>query len=370
MMKRSLALIVVVVASLASERALAEAWVAKMFAVKEHDFGTVARGADTIYRFEAKNIYKQDIELISVRSSCGCTSPSVERKVLKTGDIGFVTAKFNTRTFTGLHGATLTVEVAWNDDGVRRRGETQLRVNGNIRGDVVFKPGAVRFDGIDQGKVSEQAVEVSYEGRSGWKIVDVRGASDDIEVELTRKPGYSGRVAYELLVRLKDTARAGYFNEQLVLVTNDDDNPRIPMHIGGRVIPSISVRPEPLMLGAVAQGGKITKKVLVTGKQPFKILSVQCDDEQNFHFNVDSEASVRHMVEITFDANKNVGAVKQPIHFATDLGEKFQATVTAYATITAPPVAPAAAEPATAPPASTEAGAAGTATADSVVSQP
>lgn len=367
MMKRSLALFVVVVASLAADHAVAEAWVAKMFSVKEHDFGTVARGADTVYRFEAKNIYKQDIELVSVRSSCGCTTPSVERKVLKTGDVGYVTAKFNTRTFTGLHGATLTVEVLWNDEGVRRRGETQLRVNGNIRGDVVFKPGAVRFDSIDQGKVSEQAVEVTYEGRSGWKIVDVRGASDDIEVELTRKQGYSSRVAYELIVRLKDTARAGYFNEQLMLVTNDDDNPRIPMHIGGRVVPAISVRPEPLMLGAVAQGGKVTKKVLVSGKQPFRIVSVQCDDEANFHFNVDSESSQRHMVEITFDAKKDVGAVKQPIHFATDLGDKFQATVTAYATVT-PPVAPPAVPDPAAAPIDSEASAAGTSTG-AVVSQ-
>ena len=367
MSKRLLALFVVVVASLVAERSFAEAWVAKMFSDKEHDFGTVARGADTVYRFEAKNIYKQDIELVSVRSSCGCTTPSVERKVLKTGDIAFVTAKFNTRTFTGLHGATLTVEVIWNDDGLRRRGETQLRVNGNIRGDVVFKPGAVRFDSVDQGKVSEQAVEVIYQGRSGWKIVDVRGASEDLEVELTRKQGASSRVAYELLVRLKDTAKAGYFNEQLVLVTNDEDNPRIPMYIGGRVVPAITVSPEPLMIGVVTQGARVTKKVLVRGEQPFRIVSVQCDDESCFQFKVDQETSKRHMVEIVFDAKKEVGAVKQPIHFATDLGEKFQATVTAYATIVPPEVEPVTTEP-NAAAADTDASAAGAA-AGSVVSQ-
>jgi hypothetical protein len=368
MCKRWLALGVAIAASLVAERAVAEAWVAKMFAVREHDFGTVARGADTVYRFEAKNIYKQDIELISVRSSCGCTSPSVERKVLKTGEVGYVTAKFNTRTFTGLHGATLTVEVSWNDNGLRRRGETQLRVNGNIRGDVVFKPGAVQFDSVDQGKFSERLVEVAYEGRSGWRIVDVRGASDDLEVELTRKPGYSGRVAYDLLVRLKDTARAGYLNEQLVLVTNDDENPRIPMYISGRVVPAISVAPEPLMLGAVTKGGQVTKKILVRGKQPFRITSVQCDDEESFHFTVDSAASERHVVEITFDAKKDAGAVKQPIHIATDLGENFQATVTAYATITPPAVEPSAVAPATAV-LDSEASAAGNATAEAVVSQ-
>src|SRR5919198_1376038 len=123
-----------IVLALSAGPCLAEAWVTKMFAETKHDFGTVARGSDTSYKFAAKNIYKQDVELLSVRSSCGCTSPTVEKKVLKTGEIGYVTAVFNTRTFTGIHGATLTVEVRWNDDGHWLHGETQLRVDGNIRG--------------------------------------------------------------------------------------------------------------------------------------------------------------------------------------------------------------------------------------------
>ncbi len=259
----------------------AEAWATKLFAETKHDFGTVARGSDTSYKFAAKNIYKQDIELLSVRSSCGCTSPTVEKKVLKTGEIGYVTATFNTRTFTGIHGATLTVQVRWNDNGNWLNGETQLRVDGNIRGDIVFTPGAVKFDSVDQGAKAEQKVEVTYAGRSNWKIVDVRGASDGIEVELTQTQRYSGRVAYDVLVRLKDTAAAGYFNDQLVLVTNDEDNPRIPIYVGGRIVPQISVSPESLLLGDVTQGQQISKKIIVRGKKPFKIVSFQCDDEES-----------------------------------------------------------------------------------------
>ena len=76
---------------------------------------------------------------------------SIDKKVLKTGETGYVTATFNTRTFTGVHGATLTVEVRWKDGNNWRNGETQLRVDGNIRGDIVFQPGAVKFEDIDQG---------------------------------------------------------------------------------------------------------------------------------------------------------------------------------------------------------------------------
>lgn len=365
-----LTMIVAVAASLVAECASAEAWVAKMFAKQEHDFGTVARGSDTVFRFPAKNIYKQDIELVSVRSSCGCTSPTIEKKTLKTGETGYVTATFNTRTFTGLHGATLTVQVRWNDKGMTRTGETQLRVNGNIRSDVVFKPGAVKFENVDQGKVSEQVVEVTYDGRSSWKIVDVRGVSEALEVELTQQRRNSGRVSYQLLVRLKDSAAAGYFNEQLVLVTNDEQYPRIPMHIAGRVIPEISVAPEPLMLGDVTHGGQVTKKLLVRGKKPFRIMSVNSDAEDCFQFKTGSEPSERHIVEVTFDAKKLAGPLKQTINITTDLGEKYNATLNAYATIV-----PAALEPATAEPSATaiqiEAGTASAAGSDStnVVSQ-
>ena len=317
----------------AASSCFAEAWATKMFGETKHDFGTVARGSDTSYKFAAKNIYKQDIELLSVRSSCGCTSPTIDKKLLKTGEIGYVTATFNTRTFTGIHGATLTVEIRWNDNGNWLHGEAQLRVDGNIRGDIVFTPGAVKFDSIDQGTKAEQKVEVTYAGRSNWKIVDVRGASEGIEVELTQTQRYSGRVAYDVLVRLKDNAAAGYFNDQLVLVTNDEENPRIPIYVGGRIVPQISVSPESLLLGDVAQGQQTSKKIIVTGKKPFKIVSFQCNDEECFKFKTDDQSKERHIVEITFDAKKNPGNVKESIHIATDLGDKLQANLTAYATI-------------------------------------
>jgi hypothetical protein len=333
MRMRILAFTAAAVVSFVANSCFAEAWVTKMFAETKHDFGTVARGSDTVFRFPAKNIYKQEVELLSVRSSCGCTSPSVEKKILKTGEIGYVTATFNTRTFTGVHGATLTVEVRWKDGNSWRTGETQLRVDGNIRSDIVFQPGAVKFEEIDQGTRSEQKVVVTYAGRSDWKLVDVRGASDALEVELTQTQRYTGRVAYDLLVRLKDSAAGGYFNEQLVLVTNDEENPRIPIYVTGRIVPQISVAPESVMLGSVTRGEQVSKKVLVRGKKPFKIVSIQSDDEANLQCKTDDQSSERHIVDVVFDAKQDPGDVKIPIRIATDLGDKFNATLTAYVTI-------------------------------------
>jgi Protein of unknown function (DUF1573) len=311
---------------------LAEAWVVKMIPEQEYDFGAVARGADTVHRFEIKNIYKEDIKLLSVRSSCGCTSASLENEALKTGEVGYVVASFNTRTFTGIHGATLTLEVEWNDNGVRRTGEAQLRVHGNIRGDLVFQPGAVKFENVDQGSEVQKLVRVTYAGSSGWKIEDVRGTSKAFEVELIETERSGNRVAYDLLVRLKGSAEGGYFNDPLILVTNDRDNPRIPLHVSGRVVPVISVAPEPLMLGDVTHGQQVTKKLLVRGKKPFRILSVECS-EGCFQFKTDEQDSERHVVEVIFSADCDPGKLKETIRIATNLGEAYDATLTAYATV-------------------------------------
>ena len=47
----------------------AQEWAKKMFPVTQHEFGTVARGSKQEYRFELKNIYKEDVHIAGVESS-------------------------------------------------------------------------------------------------------------------------------------------------------------------------------------------------------------------------------------------------------------------------------------------------------------
>jgi hypothetical protein len=318
--------------SYAAVRCSAEQWVDNMLAEHEHDFGTVARGADTVYKFPIKNIYNQDVQLVSVHASCGCTTPTLENTTLKTGQTGYIVATFNTRTFSGVHAATLTLNVAWDDNGVQRQGEAQVHVHGNIRSDVVFLPGAVKFDSVDQGSKAEQKVRVTYAGRPDWKVTDVRGVGDAFEVELSNPQRLSNNVAYDLLVRLKDSAPAGYFNDQIVLVTNDNQNPRIPMQVEGRVVPEISVAPESLVLGEVAQGEQVSKKVLVRGKKPFRILKVTSDSD-SFEFKTDNQSSDRHVVDVMFNARQGPGKMKDTIRISTDISTGRQTAFTAYAMV-------------------------------------
>jgi hypothetical protein len=302
-----------------------------MFGQRQHDFGTVARGADVEYRFEIQNIYEETVHIAGVRTSCGCTTPSLENQTLKTWEKGYVVARFNTRTFRGQHSATLTVTI-----DQPYRAEVQLRVEGNIRGDVVFHPGSVRFANVDQGTRHEQKVRVSYAGRSDWKITDIRSANEHFQVEMTEVLREAGRVDYDLKVRLAADAPPGYFSDQLIVVTNDRDSSRIPLDVEGTVVPEISVSPNQLVLGEVEPGEEVTKKLVVKGKQPFRITSVECANGC-FKFDTADGSKRIHVVTVTFRADQDdAGKVQQSIRIATDRGDNIGATLDAYAEVVAP----------------------------------
>ena len=313
----------------------AQQWARDMVQVTEHDFGVVARGSDTVYKFEVRNIYKEDVVLGSVRSSCGCTTASLEQPHIKTFQSGYVVARFNTRTFTGVHSATLTVDIVKPYPA-----QLQLRVHGNIRGDVVFEPGSVDFGSVDQGTPHERTIAVTYAGRSGWAIQDVRSVSDHLSAELVERERVGGRVAYDLVVRLTEEAPAGYLKTQLVIVTNDASNPRVPVDVAADVRPELTVSPENLVFGDVPQGETVVKRLLVRGKRPFRVTGVDGGSDE-FSFDAPGEADTKQVVTVRLTPSRSPGRLRAPIVISTDLGESYTAKATAYATVVEPPADPA-----------------------------
>lgn len=338
---RAIKLTLVILLSAVASDAAAQSWAEKMFDKLDHNFNTVARGADTVHKFEVTNPYKQDMILTGVRSSCGCTSPSLETAdgktpengaiTLKSHEKAYVVARFNTRTHIGQKGATLTVSL-----GGQYGGEVQLHVSGNIRSDIVFDPGAIEFGEVNEGEPKEQRVRVNYAGRSDWEIRDVTNDNDHFEVELLEAERTGGRVSYDLIVRLKSNLPAGHVKDQLTVVTNDNrpENQRIPLIVSGNVRPEFSVTPAQLVLGELKPGTHVTKKIVVRGKEPFKILDVDCG-EDCFDFSKDSEESRKiHFVEVTFNAGEAPGKIQTPIRITTDRDNR-GATCVATATVVA-----------------------------------
>jgi hypothetical protein len=318
--------ILYVVASLASPVVAFANNTDAMFPVKNHNFGDVAVASQTEFRFPIHNTTGRTLHIREVRTSCGCTSPSVETHYIEPGQTGSILAKFNTGTHRGQKGANLTVVV---DQPFYA--EVRLRVDGYIRQDLVFHPGAIDFGKQPRGHQLTQTAKIMYAGRSDWAVVDVLTSKPWISLEVKQESRTGQNSVYLMTVNLAPDAPAGFFRDELVVVTNDRSRPRIPFMITGELESELAISPQSIAGGSLKPGETIEKKLVIRGKDPFVIDSIEAKGWE-VSFDPVDEAKTTHIINVRFAPSGNaVGQMSSPVIVKTSGGM----TATSTATLTA-----------------------------------
>jgi len=297
-----------------------------MFPVKSHNFGDVAVASKTEFQFPIHNTTGRTLHIREVRTSCGCTSPVVETHYIEPGQTGSILAKFNTATHRGQKGANLTVVV---DQPFYA--EVRLRVDGYIRQDLVFHPGAIDFGKQPRGRQLTQMAKIIYAGRSDWAVVDVLTSKPWISIEVKQESITGQNSVYLMTVNLAPDAPAGFFRDELVVVTNDRSRPRIPFVISGELESELTISPQSIAGGSVKPGEAIEKKLVIRGKDPFVIDSIEAKGWE-VSFDPVDEAKTTHIINVRFAPNGDaVGQISSPVIVKTTGGM----SATSSATLTA-----------------------------------
>ncbi len=307
--------------------ASAQDWAEKMFKVKEHDFRIVGRGTKSEFHFDFTNLYEEDVHVQSVRTSCGCTTPSLTKQSLKTYETGSVVATFNTNTFIGQKSATITVVF-----DRPTYAEVQLKVSGFIRTDITFDPPEVNYGEIPFGETREQEVVITHSGNSNWEITDVRSHCRNLQVRLNPPERVPGMVRYRMRVRIDGEMSEGEIRERLTLISNDRDFPTTEMAISGRVRPVVSVSPASVSLGATRREEAVERRLVVRGDEPFEILDVQCADLR-FEFEVPVGKKKVHFVKLRYEGDGTTESISQQLKIVTDLPGNRSATCIVTGTV-------------------------------------
>lgn len=110
-----------------------------------HDFGNVAEGSYPTWIFIFHNSGNQDLKLIDVKASCGCTSPQWSKDPIKPGDSGEVKVVFNTNGYAGRpfsKSVTVTTNISENNE----QKQEFLFIQGNVMAKVIEPPQyAIKF---------------------------------------------------------------------------------------------------------------------------------------------------------------------------------------------------------------------------------
>ncbi len=289
-------------------------WHQSLVKEREFDFGVVATASHQEHVFEFENTTESKLLLMSVRTSCGCTKPSVLTSEVEPGEMGRVKAVLETRKFQGKRGATLTVAVQKMGQTVEY-GELQFAVRGKIRKDVVFNPGEVAFKNVSMTAESSQAVRVSYAGKPDWEITDIKSSSPHLTVESreTRRDLQTGRINYELIVKLDSSQPAGHLSEFLTIVTNDAKTTGMPIRVTGQVNPTLEAAP--IKLGVISQGQKLRKKWIIRGESPFEIERIVANNPA-IRFESSAGKKTLHIVNYTLDTSR-LGKIEDEVTIVT-----------------------------------------------------
>lgn len=97
------------------------------FNTTSYDFGNKPEGEKVEYSFTIKNSGKSDLIIRKIRSSCGCTTVSPDKKLLKPGESTQIKASFRTTGYSGRQ--TKTITVITNDP---KHSTMILRITGNV----------------------------------------------------------------------------------------------------------------------------------------------------------------------------------------------------------------------------------------------
>jgi Protein of unknown function (DUF1573) len=92
---------------------------ALLFREKVHDFGEVMEtGGGVDYQFTFTNNAGRPVRILSVKASCGCTTPDWSKEPIAQGKTGFVKVNFDPRGKPGYFNKSLTITTDLDGNGV------------------------------------------------------------------------------------------------------------------------------------------------------------------------------------------------------------------------------------------------------------
>jgi hypothetical protein len=309
---------------------VAGSWADTIFSKKNHDFGSVPRGADVRCEFIVQNHYGIPVGIAGLKRTCGCTevklddsvvlneqvSESSVRKVLQPGQKATIRITLGTRKFIKEKSSEITV---FFDQP--KYAAVRLTVKSYIRQDVVLNPGAIQFGTVSRGEAKSKSLDIEYAGQVDWRIVGLTVGSLNLDVrqdELYRK---AGRVGYKLTVALKPSMPIGVVHDVVLIRTNDPAIPEVPVIVEGQLLPDLIVTPSNFNLGSVKPSELIRKNVLLRSKKPFRIVEVAGTDSQ-FHAEFVDREQTFHTVTFSFMGSDSMGDVVRRFVIKTDLPDE------------------------------------------------
>ncbi|MBD3234232.1 MAG: DUF1573 domain-containing protein [candidate division Zixibacteria bacterium] len=204
------------------------------FDTEAWDFGYSPGNALVRHIFTIKNNGEEDLRILKVKPTCGCTSAPLKKKVLAPGEQTELDVGFKTLRFKGA--VEKHIKITSSDP---ENGDVKLAFTA-----IVDEPHPVlriypdKFDfvQIKEGESAEQHVNITNITVQPAKLYYVDTPSRDyLEYELEKNELQPGETA-KLNVKIKENAPNGVLRESITFALESEDSARISVPIKAEII--------------------------------------------------------------------------------------------------------------------------------------
>ena len=301
-------------------------WGKKMFDRRDVKFGSVAKNSDVVFKFNVKNIYKEEILITSLSTSCGCISWQERDRTpirIASGQTQELSIRLDTVRHQGDKHVTAFVSLSEPTRG--SAAQVSIPVEGRIRQDVILQSNSLNFGQVDQGQAMEHRLNVAYNGgRPDWMITQAKVNNPHLSTRIVEKSRGGGTANYDVIVTLKGDAPIAKLRDQLLIVSNEIGDTGYAVAVEAQVEPDIVVAD--VQFGQLSVGNTKTMNVIVRGKKPFKIEKVvHAKQDDSFKVKVPENVSLVHMLPLTFTPTSEHGLFEEEF-FLTISGREQQVT--------------------------------------------
>ena len=237
------------------------------------DTGEILDQEPATVEFQFRNVGSGPLHITSIKPSCGCTVPQMEKSVYEPDEVGTIKVQFDPK---GRQGAVSRTIQVFTDS--KETPNTTINVRSFVRPVVLTIPGdVINFEAVQKGQASTREVRVF--GRFPEFEVQRASTSDpamyDVEVSSVGEVQWAGETLYEHVVRvtLKPGVKPGQHNTSLSIRTNEERKPIFSVPTVVRVMGDLELSPVRMTLGRLAVGDTFEREMRVRSRSaaPFEI---------------------------------------------------------------------------------------------------
>jgi len=240
-----------------------------------HDFGTTWAGPKLETTFEVKNEGPVPLDILKVRTSCGCTIAGQHPQKIMPGEIGKFPFSINSDKLRGKYEKTATI---MSNDPVTPNLKLQMRGVCNRYLDIM--PTNANFGKLTGNAPQQRVLKIANNTETPAQLTVEPEQIENVTFKLVEtEPGKN----FELVVTVTPPFKPGMLNAEATLHSNLPEQLRTTISARAKVPERLEVSPEIVTLNLDKDTGQPFKRPLRFtnyGEQPVNLLEATIDDPE------------------------------------------------------------------------------------------